>query len=162
WRAMADRGERMPVAIALGGDPASVYAASAPLPPTIDEFLFAGFLRKEPVRLAKAITSDLEVPADAEIVLAGYVVTCAELWLSGRVGHHSGFYSLADYYPKEHVTAVTMRAEPIWPQTIVGRPPMEDYWLGHATERIFLPLLKLTIPEIVDIHMPAAGIFHNL
>src|SRR5436853_43394 len=162
WREMAERGEKMPVAIALGGDPASIYAASAPLPPTIDEFLFAGFLRREPVRLAKAVTCDLEVPAEAEIVLEGYIDPREELVLEGPFGDHTGFYSLADYYPKVHVTAVTMRAEPIWPHTIVGRPPMEDYWLGHATERIFLPLLKLTIPEIVDIHMPAAGIFHNL
>ena len=162
WREMAARGETMPVAIALGGDPASIYAASAPLPPSIDEFLFAGFLRKEPVRLAKAVTSDLEVPAEAEIVLEGYVDPREELVLEGPFGDHTGFYSLADHYPKVHVTAVTMRAEPIWPHTIVGRPPMEDYYLGHTTERIFLPLLKLTIPEIVDIHMPAEGIFHNL
>jgi len=162
WREMAARGETMPVAIALGGDPASIYAASAPLPPSIDEFLFAGFLRKEPVRLAKAVTCDLEVPAEAEIVLEGYVDPREELVLEGPFGDHTGFYSLADHYPKVHVTAVTMRAEPIWPHTIVGRPPMEDYYLGHTTERIFLPLLKLTIPEIVDIHMPAEGIFHNL
>jgi len=162
WREMAARGEKMPVAIALGGDPASIYAASAPLPPTIDEFLFAGFLRKEPVRLAKAVSSDLEVPAEAEVVVEGYIDPGEELVLEGPFGDHTGFYSLADYYPRVHVTAVTMRSEPIWPHTIVGRPPMEDYWLGHATERIFLPLLKLTIPEIVDIHMPAAGIFHNL
>ncbi|HYT72608.1 MAG TPA: menaquinone biosynthesis decarboxylase [Gemmatimonadales bacterium] len=162
WREMAARGERMPVAIALGGDPASVYAASAPLPPSIDEFLFAGFLRKEPVRLAKAMTSDLDVPAEAELVLEGYVDPREALVLEGPFGDHTGFYSLADHYPKVHVTAVTMRAEPIWPHTIVGRPPMEDYYLGHATERIFLPLLKLTIPEMVDIHMPAEGIFHNL
>jgi 4-hydroxy-3-polyprenylbenzoate decarboxylase len=162
WREMAARGERMPVAIALGGDPASVYAASAPLPPSIDEFLFAGFLRKEPVRLAKAVTSDLDVPAEAELVLEGYVDPREELVLEGPFGDHTGFYSLADHYPKVHVTAATMRAEPIWPHTIVGRPPMEDYYLGHATERIFLPLLKLTIPEVVDIHMPAEGIFHNL
>ncbi|HEY6853017.1 MAG TPA: menaquinone biosynthesis decarboxylase [Gemmatimonadales bacterium] len=162
WREMAARGETMPVAIALGGDPASIYAASAPLPPTIDEFLFAGFLRKEPVTLAKAVTCDLEVPAEAEIVLEGYVDPREELVLEGPFGDHTGFYSLADYYPKVHITAVTMRSEPIWPHTIVGRPPMEDYYLGHATERIFLPLLKLTIPEIVDLHMPAEGIFHNL
>jgi len=162
WREMAERGEKMPVAIALGGDPASIYAASAPLPPTIDEFLFAGFLRREPVRLAKAVTSDLEVPAEAELVLEGYIDPREELVLEGPFGDHTGFYSLADYYPKVHVTAVTLRAEPVWPHTIVGRPPMEDYWLGHATERIFLPLLKLTLPEIVDLHMPAEGIFHNL
>jgi 4-hydroxy-3-polyprenylbenzoate decarboxylase len=162
WRELAARGETMPVAIALGGDPASIYAASAPLPPSIDEFLFAGFLRKEPVRLVKAVTSDLEVPAEAEFVLEGHIDPREELVLEGPFGDHTGFYSLADYYPKVHVTAVTMRTEPIWPHTIVGRPPMEDYYLGHATERIFLPLLKLTIPEIVDIHMPAEGIFHNL
>jgi 4-hydroxy-3-polyprenylbenzoate decarboxylase len=162
WREMAARGETMPVAIALGGDPASVYAASAPLPPTIDEYLFAGFLRKEPVRLAKAVTSDLEVPAEAEFVIEGYVDPREELVLEGPFGDHTGFYSLADYYPQLHVTAITSREEPIWPHTIVGRPPMEDYYLGHATERIFLPLLKLTLPEIVDLHMPAEGIFHNL
>jgi len=162
WRAMAERGETMPVAIALGGDPASIYAASAPLPPTIDEFLFAGFLRGEPVRLAKAVTSDLEVPAEAEIVIEGYIDPREDLVLEGPFGDHTGFYSLADYYPKVHVTAVTLRRDPIWPHTIVGRPPMEDFYLGHATERIFLPLLRLTIPEIVDLHMPAEGIFHNL
>ena len=162
WRAMAERRETMPVAIALGGDPASIYAASAPLPPSIDEFLFAGFLRKEPVRLAKAVTSDLDVPAEAEIVLEGYVDPGEALVMEGPFGDHTGFYSLADLYPQVHITAITMRAEPIWPHTIVGRPPMEDFWLGHATERIFLPLLKLTLPEIVDYHMPAEGIFHNL
>jgi len=162
WRQMAERGETMPVAIALGGDPASIYAASAPLPPTIDEFLFAGFLRGEGVRLAKAVTSDLDVPAEAEIVIEGRIDPREELVLEGPFGDHTGFYSLADYYPKVHVTAITFRDDPIWPHTIVGRPPMEDYYLGHATERIFLPLLKLTIPEIVDLHMPAEGIFHNL
>jgi 4-hydroxy-3-polyprenylbenzoate decarboxylase len=162
WRELAARGETMPVAIALGGDPASVYAASAPLPPSIDEFLFAGFLRKEPVRLVKAVTCDLDVPAEAEFVLEGHIDPRDELVLEGPFGDHTGFYSLADYYPKVHITAITMRTEPIWPHTIVGRPPMEDYYLGHATERIFLPLLKLTLPEIVDIHMPAEGIFHNL
>jgi 4-hydroxy-3-polyprenylbenzoate decarboxylase len=162
WRELASRGETMPVAIALGGDPASIYAASAPLPPSIDEFLFAGFLRREPVRLVKAITSDLEVPAEAEIVLEGHIDPREELVLEGPFGDHTGFYSLADYYPKVHITTVTLRGDPIYPHTIVGRPPMEDYYLGHATERIFLPLLKLTLPEIVDIHMPAEGIFHNL
>jgi 4-hydroxy-3-polyprenylbenzoate decarboxylase len=162
WREMAERGETMPVCIALGGDPASVYAASAPLPPSIDEYLFAGFLRREPVRLARAVTCDLEVPAEAEIVIEGHIDPRADLVIEGPFGDHTGFYSLADRYPKVHVTAVTMRSEPIWPHTIVGRPPMEDYWLGHATERIFLPLLKLTLPEVVDYHMPAEGIFHNL
>jgi 4-hydroxy-3-polyprenylbenzoate decarboxylase len=162
WRDMAARGERMPVAIALGGDPASIYAASAPLPPTIDEFLFAGFIRRSPVELTRAVSCNLEVPAEAEIVIEGYIDPGEPLVLEGPFGDHTGFYSLADYYPKVHVTAVTSRRQPIYPATLVGRPPMEDYYLGHATERIFLPLLKLTIPEIVDYHMPAPGIFHNL
>jgi 4-hydroxy-3-polyprenylbenzoate decarboxylase len=162
WREMAARGERMPVVIALGGDPASIYSGSAPLPPTIDEFLFAGFLRKAPVDLATAVTCDLEVPAEAEIVIEGYIDPSEPLVLEGPFGDHTGFYSLADYYPLVHVTAVTMKREPVYPATLVGRPPMEDYYLGHATERIFLPLLKLTVPEIVDYHMPAPGIFHNL
>jgi 4-hydroxy-3-polyprenylbenzoate decarboxylase len=162
WREMADRGERMPVCIALGADPPSMYSASAPLPPTIDEFLFAGFLRGKPVSLAKAVTCDLEVPAEADFVIEGYIDPAEALVTEGPFGDHTGFYSLADLYPQVHVTAITMRKEPIFPATIVGRPPMEDFYLGHATERIFLPLLKLTIPEIVDYHMPAEGIFHNL
>jgi 4-hydroxy-3-polyprenylbenzoate decarboxylase len=162
WREMAERGERMPVCIALGADPPSMYSASAPLPPTIDEFLFAGFLRKHPVSLTKAVTCDLEVPAEADFVIEGYIDPAEPLVTEGPFGDHTGFYSLADLYPQVHVTAITMRKQPIFPATIVGRPPMEDYYLGHATERIFLPLLKLTIPEIVDYHMPAEGIFHNL
>jgi 4-hydroxy-3-polyprenylbenzoate decarboxylase len=162
WREMAERGETMPVCIAVGGDPASIYSASAPLPPTVDEFLFAGFLRRSPVALAHAITCDLEVPAEADFVIEGYIDPREPLVTEGPFGDHTGFYSLADLYPKVHVTAVTMRERPIYPTTIVGRPPMEDFYLGHATERIFLPLLRLTIPEIVDYHMPAEGIFHNL
>lgn len=162
WREMAERGERMPVCIALGSDPPSMYSASAPLPPTVDEFLFAGFLRDKPVSLAKAVTCDLEVPAEADFVLEGYIDPAEALVTEGPFGDHTGFYSLADLYPQVHVTAITMRKQPIFPCTIVGRPPMEDFYLGHATERIFLPLLKLTIPEIVDYHMPAEGIFHNL
>src|SRR5438552_2119405 len=142
--------------------PEGLLGKLAPLPPTIDEFLFAGFLRGEGVRLAKAVASDLEVPAEAEIVIEGRIDPRDELVLEGPFGDHTGFYSLADYYPKVHVTAITFRDDPIWPHTIVGRPPMEDYYLGHATERIFLPLLRLTIPEVVDLHMPAEGIFHNL
>ncbi|MBI1723991.1 MAG: menaquinone biosynthesis decarboxylase [Gemmatimonadetes bacterium] len=162
WREMASKGERMPVAIVLGADPASMYAASAPLPPAVDEFLFAGFLRRAAVPLAKCLTCDLEVPAEAEIVLEGYIDPAEELVMEGPFGDHTGFYSLADRYPRVHVTAVTMRRDAIYPATIVGRPPMEDFYLGHATERIFRPLLRLTIPEIVDYHMPAYGIFHNL
>jgi 4-hydroxy-3-polyprenylbenzoate decarboxylase len=162
WREMATQGERMEVCIAVGADPASVYSASAPLPPTIDEFLFAGFLRQAPVPLAKAVTCSLEVPAEAEFVIEGYIDPAEPLVTEGPFGDHTGFYSEADLYPLVHVTALTMRKNPTYATTIVGRPPMEDYYLGHATERIFLPLLKLTIPEIVDYHMPAEGIFHNL
>ncbi|MBI3983606.1 MAG: menaquinone biosynthesis decarboxylase [Gemmatimonadetes bacterium] len=162
WREMAARGAKMPVAIAMGADPASIYSASAPLPPNIDEYLFAGFLRRKPVTLVKAVTSDLVVPAEAEIVIEGYVDPAEALVMEGPFGDHTGFYSLADYYPAVHVTAITSRTSPVYPTTIVGRPPMEDYYLGRATERIFLPLLKLTVPEIVDYHMPAYGIFHNL
>src|SRR6266550_5128080 len=162
WREMAASGTTMPVCIAIGADPASVYSASAPLPPTIDEFIFAGFLRRDPVILAKALTCDLEVPAEAEFVIEGYIDPSEPLVTEGPFGDHTGFYSEADLYPLVHVTALTMRKNPTYATTIVGRPPMEDYYLGHATERIFLPLLKLTIPEIVDYHMPAEGIFHNL
>lgn len=162
WRAMAAKGEQMPVAIALGGDPASIYSASAPLPPNVDEYVFAGFLRRRPVPLARAVTNDLLVPAEAEIVIEGYIDLSEELVLEGPFGDHTGFYSLADYYPAVHVTAVTMRSNAVYPTIIVGRPPMEDFYLGHATERIFLPLLRMTVPEIVDYHMPAPGIFHNL
>jgi 4-hydroxy-3-polyprenylbenzoate decarboxylase len=162
WREMAERGERMPVCIAIGADPASIYSASAPLPPTVDEFIFAGFLRGAPVHLARAVTCELEVPADAEFVIEGYIDPAEPLVTEGPFGDHTGFYSEADLYPLVHVTAVTMRKHAVYATTIVGRPPMEDFYLGHATERIFLPLLKLTIPEIVDYHMPAEGIFHNL
>lgn len=162
FRQMAERGETMPVCIVIGADPASVYSASAPLPPGIDEFIFAGFLRREPVKLVKALTCDLEVPWDAELVLEGYIDPREDLVVEGPFGDHTGFYSEADLYPRVHVTAVTMRRQMTYATTIVGRPPMEDYYLGHATERIFLPLLKLTVPEVVDYHMPAEGGFHNL
>lgn len=162
WREMAAGGQTMPVAIVLGGDPPSIYAASAPLPPGLDEYVFAGFLRRRSVALTKAVTSDLLVPAEADIVIEGHIDPSEPLVLEGPFGDHTGFYSLADYYPAVHVTAVTARSDAIYPTTIVGRPPMEDFYLGHATERIFLPLLRLTVPEIVDYHMPAYGIFHNL
>jgi 4-hydroxy-3-polyprenylbenzoate decarboxylase len=162
WREMAARGAKMPVAMALGGDPPSIYSASAPLPPNVDEYIFAGFLRRKPVTLARAVSNDLMVPAEAEIVIEGYIDPAEALVTEGPFGDHTGFYSLADFYPAVHVTAVTMRRSPVFPATIVGRPPMEDYYLGHATERIFLPLLRMNVPEIVDYHMPAEGIFHNL
>jgi len=152
---------RMPVAIALGGDPALIYAASAPLPPGIDEVVFAGWLRGSGIEMVRCRTIDLEVPAQAEIVLEGYVDP-AERRREGPFGDHTGYYSLARDYPVFHLTALTRRARPIYPTTIVGRPPQEDYWLGKATERIFLPVMKLMLPEIVDINMPAEGVFHNL
>ncbi len=161
-RQMAERGEKMPVCVVIGCDPASMYSASAPLPPNIDEFLFAGFLRRDPVRLVKAVSCDLQVPADAEIVIEGFIDPAEALAVEGPFGDHTGFYSEADLYPRMHITAVTMRKNPVYVTTIVGKPPMEDFYLGHATERIFLPLLKLTTPEIVDYHMPAEGGFHNL
>jgi 4-hydroxy-3-polyprenylbenzoate decarboxylase len=156
------KGERLEVAVAIGGDPATMYSATAPLPPVIDEFIFTGFLRRRPMELVKCVSVELEVPAEAEIVLEGYVDPTEDLILEGPFGDHTGFYSLADYYPAFHVTAVTMRRNPVYPSTIVGKPPMEDYYIGHATERIFLPLTRLILPEIVDYHMPAEGIFHNL
>ena len=151
----------MPVAIALGGDPALIYAASAPLPPSVDEVVFAGWLRGRGVEMVACRTIDLEAPAQAEIVLEGYVDP-RERRLEGPFGDHTGYYSLAREYPVFHLTAITRRARPIYPTTIVGRPPEEDYWLGKATERLFLPIIKLLLPEVVDINMPAEGIFHNL
>lgn len=152
--------EKMPVAVALGADPALIFAATAPLPPGIDEVLFAGFLRREQVELVKCETVDLEVPARAEVILEGYVDP-DETRLEGPFGDHTGYYSLADQYPVFHLTCVTHRKEPIYPATIVGRPPMEDAFIGKATERIFLPLMRLTLPEIVDVNMPPEGVFHN-
>ena len=159
WRGYS-QGERMPVAIAIGGDPASVYVASAPLPPEIDEYLLAGFLRKEPVELVKGVTVDLEVPAQAEIVLEGYVEP-GELRTEGPFGDHTGYYSLPEPYPVFHLTAITHRRNPIYLTTIVGKPPMEDLWLGKTTERIFLPVVRKMLPEIVDMNFPAEGIFNN-
>jgi 4-hydroxy-3-polyprenylbenzoate decarboxylase len=151
----------MPVAIALGGDPATIYAASAPLPPGIDEIVFSGWLRGSGVQMVRCKSIDLEVPAQAEIVLEGYVDP-AERRQEGPFGDHTGYYSLARDYPVFHLTAVTRRRDPIYPSIIVGRPPAEDFWLGKATERIFLPLIRAMLPEIVDINMPAEGVFHNL
>ncbi len=152
--------DRMPVAVALGADPATIYCATAPLPRGIDELLLAGFLRREPVELVRGVTVDLEVPATAEFVLEGYVDP-GERRTEGPFGDHTGFYSLADEYPVFHLTAITRRRDAIYPATIVGRPPMEDAFIGKATERIFLPLLQLQLPEIVDMHLPVEGVFHN-
>jgi 4-hydroxy-3-polyprenylbenzoate decarboxylase len=151
---------KLSVAVALGCDPAITYAASAPLPPDIDELLFAGFLRQSPVRLAKCKTIDLEVPANAEIVIEGYV-NQSELKEEGPFGDHTGFYSLAGMFPVFHVTAVTHRKNPIYQTIIVGKPPQEDCYLGKATERIFLPLVQLLVSEIVDMNLPWEGVFHN-
>ena len=153
--------ERMDVAVAIGADPATMYASILPLPPDLDEMMIAGFLRNKPVEMVKCETSDIEVPAQAEIVLEGYV-TLGELRIEGPFGDHTGFYSLEDGYPVFHVTCITRRKKPIYAATIVGPPPMEDYYMGKAIERIFLPLMRLQLPEVRDIAMPAEGIFHNL
>ncbi len=152
---------RMEVAVALGLDPISAYSASAPLPKHIDEFMLAGFLRGEPVELVKGVTVDLEVPADAEIVLEGYIDK-DELAEEGPFGDHTGFYTPAEQFPVFNVTAITMRKDAIYPSIVVGKPPQEDAWLAKATERIFLPAVKMTVPEIVDYDLPVAGAFHNL
>ena len=153
--------KRMDVAVAIGSDPATMYSAVLPLPPDLDEMMIAGFLRGKPVEMVKCETSDLEVPANAEIVLEGYVEP-GELRTEGPFGDHTGFYSLEDPYPVFHVTCVTQRKDPIYATTIVGPPPMEDYYMGKAIERIFLPLMRLQLPEVRDISMPAEGVFHNL
>ena len=152
---------RMEVAVAIGSDPAVMLSGVLPLPPDLDELLFAGFLRQKPVELVRCKTVDLEVPANSEIVLEGYV-RLDELRTEGPFGDHTGFYSLPDQYPVFHITCITHRKDPIYTTTIVGPPPMEDFWMGHAIERIFLPLMRLQLPEIVDMSMPAEGIFHNL
>jgi len=153
---------KLELAACLGGDPAMIYAATAPLPDQIDEVLFTGFLRKKGLDLVKGITVDVEVPANSDIVIEGYVDPAEPLRREGPFGDHTGFYSLADDYPVFHVTCITHRKNPIYPTTIVGRPPMEDAYLGKTTERLFLPLVRVTLPEIVDMHLPAHGIFHNL
>lgn len=154
-------GPRMDVAVAIGCDPATMYSAILPLPPELDEMLIAGFLRNEAVEMVKCKTVDIEVPAHSEIVLEGYV-TLGELRTEGPFGDHTGFYSLADEYPVFHVTCITRRKDPIYATTIVGPPPMEDFYMGKAIERIFLPLMRLQLPEVRDICMPAEGVFHNL
>jgi 4-hydroxy-3-polyprenylbenzoate decarboxylase len=152
---------RMEVAVALGLDPITAYSASAPLPKHIDELMVAGFLRGEPVELVKGVTVDLEVPADAEIVLEGYIDK-GDLATEGPFGDHTGYYTAAEQFPVFNVTAITMRRNAIYPSIVVGKPPQEDAWLGKATERIFLPAVKMTVPEIVDYDLPVSGAFHNL
>jgi 4-hydroxy-3-polyprenylbenzoate decarboxylase len=152
---------KMEVAVAVGTEPVLTFAAIVPAPPDVEEFMIAGFLRQKPVELVKCETVDLEVPAASEIVLEGYV-NLDELRSEGPFGDHTGFYSLEDLYPVFHVTCITHRRDPIYATTIVGKPPMEDAWMGKAVERIFLPLMKLTIPELVDVNLPVEGVFHNL
>ncbi|QEC44880.1 menaquinone biosynthesis decarboxylase [Pseudobacter ginsenosidimutans] len=156
--------KKMPVAVALGGDPAYAYSATAPLPDNVDEYMLAGFLRKKKVELVKCITQpEIEVPADADFIIEGYVDPNDELIWEGPFGDHTGYYSLPDWYPKFHITAITHKKNPVYPATIVGIPPQEDAWLGKATERIFLAPIKMTmVPEIVDMDMPVEGVFHNL
>jgi len=163
-RQMEDAGEKgknLEVCVVLGGDPAITFSAISPLPPGIDEMLFAGFLRRESVRLTKAKTNDILVPAEAEIVIEGYVDP-SERRLEGPFGDHTGYYSLAEQFPVLHVTAVTMRQKAVYPATIVGIPPMEDGWMGKAVERIFLPMIQLTVPELVDMNLPVESCFHNV
>ena len=158
-----DRNERMPIAVTLGGDPIYTYVATAPLPENLDEYLFAGFLRKKKVELVKCLTNNLAIPADADFVLEGYIDPGENLFREGPFGDHTGFYSLADYFPRFHITCITHRRNAIYPATIVGIPPMEDGWIGKATERIFLLLLRNTLmQELVDMDMPVEGVFHNL
>jgi 4-hydroxy-3-polyprenylbenzoate decarboxylase len=159
--AAAGKETRMPVAVAIGSDPATMYSAILPLPPEIDEMLFAGFLRRKAVEMVKCETSELEVPANSEIVLEGYV-KLDEMRREGPFGDHTGFYSLDDDYPVFHIECITHRKKPIYATTIVGPPPMEDFYMGKAIERIFLPLMQMQLPEVRDICMPAEGVFHNL
>ena len=156
--------KRMPVAVALGGDPAYAYSATAPLPENVDEYMLAGFLRKKKVELVKCISQpEIEVPADADFIIEGYVDPDDELIWEGPFGDHTGYYSLPDWYPRFHITAITHKKNAVYPATIVGIPPQEDAWLGKATERIFLAPIKMTlVPEIVDMEMPVEGVFHNL
>jgi 4-hydroxy-3-polyprenylbenzoate decarboxylase len=160
YRKYKELRKRMPVAVAIGSDPAVIYSSTAPLPYGIDEMVFAGFLRRKTVEMVKCITCDIEVPANAEIVLEGYVDP-DELRDEGPFGDHTGFYSPVDKFPVFHIICITHRKNPIYPATVVGKPPMEDCYMGKATERIFLPLLKMQFPEIRDINLPMEGVFHN-
>ncbi len=161
YRKAENLGKKLPVAVALGPDPAVIYSATAPMPEDIDEFLLAGFLRGKPVELVKCITIPLEVPAESQIILEGYVEPF-ERRLEGPFGDHTGYYTPPDYYPIFKVTCITMRRDAIYPATVVGKPPMEDCYIGKLTERLFLPLIKKLLPEIVDINLPWEGVFHNL
>jgi 4-hydroxy-3-polyprenylbenzoate decarboxylase len=157
-----ETGTRMPVAIFLGGDPVFTFAATAPLPDGLDEFLLAGYLRKKSVELVKCETNDLEVPANADFVIEGYIDPTEPLRDEGPFGDHTGYYTLPEPYPVFHVTAITHRKDAVYPATIVGIPPMEDFYIGGASVKLFLPIFKMNFPEIVDIALPAEGVFHNL
>ena len=157
-----ETGQPMPVSVFLGGDPVLTFCASAPLPDGMDEFLLAGYLRKKSVELVKCLTNDLEVPADADFVIEGYVDPKEPLRTEGPFGDHTGYYSLPDLYPAFHITAITHRKDAVYPATIVGMPPMEDFYIGTASVRLFLPVLKMNFPELVDLALPAEGVFHNL
>lgn len=161
YKGYKERNMKMPVSVALGCDPGITYASTAPLPKMIDEMMLAGWLRKKNVKMVKCITNDIFVPSNAEIVLEGYVDPGEELVLEGPFGDHTGYYSLADYYPRFHVTCITHKKNAIYPATIVGKPPMEDCYMAKATERIFLPLLRLIMPELIDMNLPLEGVFHN-
>jgi len=154
-------GAVIPAAVVLGGDPACVWCASAPLPSDIDEYLLAGWLRGEPVPMVRCVSQPLEVPANADIVIEG-TIDLADQRPEGPFGDHTGYYTPVELFPAFHVTAITRRSAPIYPATVVGVPPMEDTWMGKATERLFLPLVQLFLPEVVDFAMPAPGVFHNL
>ncbi|RME96575.1 MAG: UbiD family decarboxylase, partial [Verrucomicrobia bacterium] len=157
-----EKGERMPVAVFLGGDPVYTFCATAPLPDGLDELLLAGYLRKKSVELVKCETNDLEVPANADFVIEGYVDPTEPLREEGPFGDHTGFYTLPEPYPVFHITAITHRKDAVYPATIVGVPPMEDFYMGSASVKLFLPVFKMNFPEIVDIALPAEGVFHNL
>jgi 4-hydroxy-3-polyprenylbenzoate decarboxylase len=159
--ALREKKDAIPAAVVLGGDPASIWCASAPLPPDIDEYLLAGYLRGKPIEFVDCVSQPLEVPAQAEIVIEGWIDP-NDHFPEGPFGDHTGYYTPVEPFPVFHVTAITYRRDPIYPATVVGIPPMEDVWMGKATERLFLPLMRLFLPEIIDVSMPAEGVFHNL
>lgn len=161
YKGYQESGQKMPVSVALGCDPAITYAATAPLPKMVDEMMLAGWLRKSNVVMVQCMTNELYVPGNAEIVLEGFVDPAEELVLEGPFGDHTGYYSLADYYPRFHVTCITHKKNAVYPATVVGKPPMEDCYMAKATERIFLPVLRLQIPEMTDLNLPLEGVFHN-
>lgn len=161
YKGYKESGKRMPISVALGCDPGITYASTAPLPKMVDEMMLAGWIRKSRVKMVKSITNDIYVPSNAEFILEGYVDPEEELVLEGPFGDHTGYYSLAEYYPRFHVTCITHKKNAIYPATVVGKPPMEDCYMAKATERIFLPMLRLMIPELVDMNLPLEGVFHN-